>query len=70
MNQRLDDHQIATAVRLLRNSEITIQSIAQRLGCSRWPIIQINKRFKIRAEQVHRPSVRRIKPVKQLAGAA
>jgi hypothetical protein len=46
--KRFSEGQIARVRQLLRDTEMSIPEIATRMGCSKGPILSINRRFGIR----------------------
>lgn len=46
--RRFSEQEIARIRQLLTQTEMTISEIATRMGCSKGPVAQINRRFDIR----------------------
>jgi hypothetical protein len=46
--RRFSEQEIAKIRRFLTETEMTISEIATRMGCSKGPVAQINRRFDIR----------------------
>ena len=46
--RRFSEQEIAKIKRLLAETEMTISDIATRMGCSKGPVAQINRKFDIR----------------------